>query len=106
METAEEIEARIKAQAAVQKSVEDAEFRIVLSTYQGRKFAWDLMEQCGVYQLSFTGKAEETAFREGRRSVGLWFLDKVFTADPNCYNIVRQEAEDRRKKQETKETNG
>lgn len=82
-------------------AAEKLEVREILKTYEGRKLIWRILEQCGVYRVSFTGDALETAFREGQRSTGLWILTEiVFTNGPDTFSIMSREAEDRRERQE------
>lgn len=71
--------------------------RAVLLTYQGRRVIWDLMDFCGVDQLSFAGDDHAQAdFQEGRRSVGLTLYQAVLTLAPESYMLMWQEARKRR----------
>lgn len=56
------------------KSKRDQEvddLRRVLETPAGRGYILRLLERCGSFNLSYSNNASETAFKEGRRSVGL-----------------------------------
>ncbi len=67
--------------------------RRILTTYEGRAFIWMLMQTAGADQGVFSGEAPMTMSRlEGRREIGMWGRDWVFTAAPEQYNILRQEA--------------
>jgi hypothetical protein len=59
------------------------DLKAILSTPEGKRFAWRLLERCGVYQSSFTGNSE-TFFKEGSRSVGLWLIDEFIEAHPKA----------------------
>ena len=67
--------------------------RTVLQTYLGRAFVWALMETAGTEQGVFVGEAPlSMAWTEGRRSIGQWTRDWVFTAAPETYMMMRTEA--------------
>lgn len=56
------------------KSKRDQEIedlRQVLATPSGRGYILRLLERCGAFNLSYCNNSGETAFKEGRRSVGL-----------------------------------
>lgn len=42
-----------------------------MKTPDGREWMWDLLASCGVFSQSYAGDTHDTAFNEGRRSVGL-----------------------------------
>ena len=70
--------------------------RQVLSTYPGRAFVWMMMEEAGEDRSSFAGEAPLTmAWNEGRRGIGVWGKNWVFTAAPEMYIVMRREAVDR-----------
>ena len=46
----------------------------------GRKVAWELLSQCGIFRTTFRRNAE-SAFLEGRRSVGLDLLTLIGEAN-------------------------
>lgn len=65
----------------------------VLESKQGRELVWRLLEKCSVYHQSFVGEFPLTnAFNEGRRSVGNWIVEQVFTVGPNAYRLMHEEA--------------
>lgn len=44
----------------------------LLDSADGRVWLWDLLGQCGVFRLSFSGvSTHQTSFNEGQRNVGL-----------------------------------
>ncbi len=61
------------------QQIEDIKWQ--MSTKQGRRVMWRLMEKAGIFRTSFTGNSE-TFFREGHRNLGLEFM-----ADINAYCI-------------------
>ena len=59
---------------------EREEFESVLSTPEGARFIAGLLDFCGVYMSSHSIGAEsplDTAFREGKRDVGLMLLGRI-----------------------------
>jgi response regulator of citrate/malate metabolism len=72
-----------KDQERNQKALKDSFLKAVENTFmtpQGRKVAWELLNQCGVFRTTFRRNAE-SAFLEGRRSVGLDLLSLIGEAD-------------------------
>lgn len=70
--------------------------RQCFKTYDGRAFLWSMLEETGIHRISFVGEFPMTmAFNEGRRSIGTWAENWVFTIDPKVYIMMRQEAEER-----------
>lgn len=70
--------------------------RQVLSTHPGRAFVWMLMEEAGVDRGTFAGEMPMTMARsEGRREVGTWGKNWVFTVAPEMYIVMRREAVER-----------
>ena len=80
------------------------ELRALLETYGGRSFVWRLLEQCGIYRAA-VGDPHEILRGEGKRDIGLWAMDEVFTSDPEAYTIMRNEGKLREMKLKGK-TNG
>lgn len=72
------------------------DLRKILTAYGGRSFFWDLLSECGVYGSTHRGElTHETSFLEGKRKMGLWIMERMFTVDPNAYTLMRSEAEAR-----------
>lgn len=46
-------------------------YEAVFKSVQGKAVLSDLIKFCGLYDPSFTGNAEQTAFNEGKRRVAL-----------------------------------
>lgn len=75
-----------------EQEVDDIKF--ILSSAQGRRFYWRLLERCGVYSLSFrAGQPDQTAYLEGHRNIGLTFLNDLMTAEPEAYLKMMKEKE-------------
>ncbi len=70
---------------------EKDDFRRVMSSMQGRRLVWRLLERCGIYRTSFTGESSTTFFNEGRRNIGLWVTDEIFESCPEAHNQMTSE---------------
>lgn len=63
----------------------------MMSSKRGRRIIWRLLEQSGVYRLSFDQNAMRMAFNEGNRNFGLALLSKVHELTPELYSTMVQE---------------
>lgn len=80
-------ESQIKIEKEKQKFKQDSDdndLRFLLSTDQGRRFIWGMLEKCGVFKSSFTGSSE-TFFLEGQRNIGLKLMSDIMRVDPESY---------------------
>lgn len=59
--------------------------RAVMNTHEGRRFAWHLLEQAGIYRSSYSHEPQAMAFNEGRRSSGLQLMGILTTHCPEQY---------------------
>lgn len=75
--------------------------RHVLSSVQGRRFVWRILDMAGVYRSSFTGNST-TFFNEGARNIGLRVLSDVMDAKPEAFLQMQQED----KKRKERKSNG
>jgi hypothetical protein len=57
--------------------------RGIMSLPPGRAWMLALLGSCGLFQTTFTGDAQKTAFNEGRRSVGLELMSGLMDACPD-----------------------
>lgn len=81
-----------KKKSKLQQERELEELRQLLEKPSHRAFLWRVLSQCGVYQTNSSPEQGVMAFREGRRSVGLWLIEQMLTAMPASYAIMREEA--------------
>jgi len=58
-----------------------SDYQKILKMPEGRRQLYRILEDCGVFQVSFTGNSE-TFFREGKRSIGLLILADIMEAEP------------------------
>jgi hypothetical protein len=61
--------------------------RGVLKSPQGKEVIYELLTRCGVFRISYGPGAEpaDVAYLEGRRSIGLQFMDELLEATPEAY---------------------
>lgn len=76
----------------LRRLAETEHLREVLGTVSGRAVLWAVLEDCGIYRLSYHNNPHETAFREGNRQVGLRLLAEIHAAAPHAYIQMQQEA--------------
>lgn len=76
------------------------DIRKILSTPEGRRFYWRLLSNAGCFLQSFTGEVNTTIFNEGRRSVGLNFLNDALEAKPSSYSQMQDEYQSELKMEE------
>jgi hypothetical protein len=62
--------------------------RKMLSTPEGKEFAWRLLERAGIYRNAFTGNAPQTDYNCGMQAVGQWFLSEALIAHPKAISEV------------------
>ncbi len=53
----------------------------VMATKHGQRALRRILEDCGVFRTSFSGDPLHTAFKEGKRDIGLRLIDAAATAD-------------------------
>lgn len=77
--------------ATVRRRRELEDVALVLSSVEGRRFYWRMLERCGIHKSSFTGN-NTTFFNEGERNIGLLLLADLEEADPDAYVKCLKEA--------------
>jgi hypothetical protein len=70
-----------------------ADLRLVMSSVEGRRFVWRLLEKAGVFRTSFTGNST-TFFNEGMRNMGLMVLSDVHEAAAAEYIVMMNESKE------------
>lgn len=68
------------------------DLRVVLATVQGRRFVWRYLTVCGIFQTSVGQEPHQTYYNEGKREVGLRFLDDINESDPDAYLLMLKES--------------
>lgn len=68
------------------------DIRQVMSTEQGRRVVWSLLEQGKVFGTTFAVDPAVTAFNEGQRNLALALFSRVMAACPDQYLKMADEA--------------
>ena len=67
----------------LQRERDANDLRHVMSSKQGRRFAYRLLSGMGLYRLSFNAENQQlTAFNEGARNQGIMLLTEIMEACP------------------------
>lgn len=79
------------------KCFED-DFKVQLSTKQGRRFVWYLLSQSGVFWTTYNPKAAnipiDMAFSEGRKQTGYELMAQALRLCPALYSKMIEESKD------------
>lgn len=70
---------------------EEADTKWLMSSKRGRRIVWRLLDQCGVFRLSFNTNAMAMAFAEGNRNVGNSMLARIHAVCPELYPTMLKE---------------
>jgi hypothetical protein len=74
--------------------VEELDVKWLMGSKRGRRILWRLLEQAGVFRLSFDTNAMRMAFNEGNRNYGLRTLELMVKACPELYAVMLKESND------------
>ncbi len=77
------------------EALERADLLHLASQPEGRRFLWSLIERTGAWSPSYDTDANVTAYREGRRSIGLDLSEALKQVVPRQYLLMVQEAAQR-----------
>lgn len=85
-----------QAATAARRAARDREdWRWLLGDPRGRRIVWSMLEEAGVFRCSFDpGRADVSAFNEGRRNSGLRILTHVMEADPDAFVTMQRETQE------------
>lgn len=95
---------RVQEKAKADRSVrdrlsrenEEADLKWLMSNKRGRRYIWRLLDQTGVFRLSFNTNAMTMAFAEGNRNFGNRTLAMIHTLCPEHYqSMVKENTSDR-----------
>lgn len=75
---------------------EEVDLKWLMGSKRGRRIIWRLLEQSGVFRLSFNTNAMSMAFAEGNRNFGNRTLSMIHTLCPELYSVmVKEQTSDR-----------
>lgn len=70
----------------------DVALGAIMSNRDGRALIWSWLERCGVFRISFqSGAADQTAFNEGQRNVGLSMIGDLGRVCPDHFATMQTE---------------
>ena len=76
------------------KDTEESDLKWLVTTKRGRRIVWRLLEQGGVFRLSFNSNALQMAFNEGNRNSGNKLLALVNVVSPEMFPVMLREAKE------------
>jgi hypothetical protein len=79
-----------------ERESEEADIKWLMSSKRGRRVMWRLLDQAGVFRLSFNTNAMSMAFAEGNRNYGLRALTLIHSLCPELYPTMLKEQKDDR----------
>lgn len=83
--------AQAEAHARAKAETEEADIKWLMSTKRGRRIVWRLLDQAGVFRLSFNTNAMQMAFAEGNRNFGNRTLALLQSQCPELYPTMVKE---------------
>lgn len=78
--------------AKLERQREQADIQWLMSSKRGRRIVNAILQQAGVYRLSFNTNALQMSFNEGNRNTGLRLLAAITEACPDRYAEMLEEA--------------
>lgn len=88
----ESYKAESEAKKRITQKAEDDDFKWLMSSKRGRAIIWRLLEQAGVFRISFSLNSMQMAFNEGNRNYGNQVLSMIHTLCPELYPAMVREA--------------
>lgn len=62
-----------------------------MTSKRGRRIVWRLLEEAGVFRISFNPNAMQMAFNEGNRNYGNKLLASIHALCPELYPVMVRE---------------
>ena len=72
--------------------VELLDVQWLMGSKRGRRIMWRLLEQAGVFRLSFDTNAMRMSFNEGNRNYGNRTLDLIHRTCPDQFTVMLKES--------------
>lgn len=73
---------------------EEADLKWLMGSKRGRRILWRLLDQSGVFRLSFNTNAMQMAFAEGNRNFGNRTMAMIHANCPELYSTMLKEHND------------
>lgn len=88
-------EQKARTDASVRRTLdresEGADIKWLMGSRRGRRIVWRLLEQAGVFKLSFNTNSMQMAFNEGNRNYGNRTLGLIHAHCPELYPVMVKE---------------
>ena len=92
----ERTESDKKLRDRLSRETEEGDLKWLMSSKRGRRVVWRLLDQSGVFRLSFNTNAMQMAFAEGNRNFGNRTLSLIHSHCPELYpQMVKEQKDDR-----------
>jgi hypothetical protein len=75
---------------------ESIDIKWLMGNKRGRRIIWRLLDQSGVFRLSFNSNSMTMAFNEGQRNFGNRMLAMIHTLCPELYPAMLKESQNAR----------
>jgi hypothetical protein len=75
---------------------EQADIKWLMGSKRGRRIVWRLLNQSGVFRLSFNTNAMQMAFAEGNRNFGNRTFSMIHQLCPELYPVMVKEQQNDR----------
>lgn len=75
----------------LERSNEESDLKWLMGSKRGRRIVWRLLDQAGVFRLSFNPNAMHMAFAEGNRNYGLRMLTMIHATVAEMYPVMLKE---------------
>ena len=93
----EKTEADKKLRDKLLRENEEGDLKWLMSSKRGRRVIWRLLDQSGVFRLSFNTNSMMMAFNEGNRNYGNRTLAMIHSLCPELYpTMVKENTNDQR----------
>jgi len=80
-----------KERERLEQQGEESDVKWLMSNKRGRRIIWRLLNQSGVFRLSFNTDSMLMAFAEGNRNFGNRILSLVHSQCPELYPVMVKE---------------
>lgn len=87
----DEVEAE-EARLNREQRQEQEDLKWLLAHRAGRRIAWRLMSEAGVFRSTFHTSGSVMAFNEGTRSQGIKLLTQIMATNPDAFTLMQKEA--------------
>lgn len=90
----EKVKAEKDLQERIDNQNESSDYKWLMSNKKGRRIVWRMLDQAGVFRLSFNSNSMMMAFNEGNRNNGLRIILILHESCPDLYQIMLKEQND------------